>query len=141
MQVLVIVKFIITKQNWEKYSMSVMEIESMMILKTQVGFWEVSHDVGGRLGPYIGKGEPDLRNLRLRSVVMGEDDILFVVSDGIHDNLDPIFMGKTPKEVGMEGDSWEAIRSSETAKKARDDYAMQVLQALITRRVKDYIIG
>lgn len=66
---------------------------------------------------------------------MNEDDILFAVSDGVHDNLDPIFMGKTPKDLGLEGESWEKLRSTEEAKKARENFSMQLLHVLISRRV------
>ncbi len=44
---------------------------------------------GGRIGPWIGQGAPDLRNLKLYFYGCEQDDICFVCSDGIHDNFDP----------------------------------------------------
>jgi serine/threonine protein phosphatase PrpC len=46
-------------------------------------------DPGGRLGPFLNEGTPDLRNLDLYFQPCNEGDIIFLVSDGVHDNLDP----------------------------------------------------
>jgi len=57
-------------------------------------------DPGGRLGPMIGDtGEPDLRNLFINSFFCSEGDIILVVSDGIHDNLDPYLTEKNPNDI------------------------------------------
>lgn len=50
-----------------------------------------ARDPGGRLGPYLEGGAPDLRNLKVYSKLCNPGDILFVVSDGIHDNLGKLF--------------------------------------------------
>ncbi len=34
-------------------------------------------------------GQPDLRNLVLYYQPLAENDLVFAVSDGVHDNLDP----------------------------------------------------
>jgi hypothetical protein len=57
-----------------------------------------ARDCGGRLGPYI-DGGPDLRNFRAYSQPCTEGDILIICSDGVHDNLDPEQMGKTPRDL------------------------------------------
>lgn len=54
-------------------------------------------DPGGRLGPYLGQGAPDLRNLRLYFSACEQHDMVMIVSDGVHDNFDPQTLGKTPR--------------------------------------------
>lgn len=50
---------------------------------------------GGRLGPMKGeKGEPDLKNLNAGHYICDDGDFIIAVSDGIHDNLDPMYAGK-----------------------------------------------
>lgn len=44
-------------------------------------------DPGGRLGPHLGDGSADLRNLSIYCIECEEGDILSLVSDGVHDNL------------------------------------------------------
>jgi len=46
--------------------------------------------------------------LRLYCYLVDEGDIITVVSDGVHDNLDPKLLGRTPKEVGLDIE-WDAI--------------------------------
>mmetsp|Transcript_25870 Transcript_25870/g.36385 ORF Transcript_25870/g.36385 Transcript_25870/m.36385 type:complete len:506 (+) Transcript_25870:477-1994(+) len=65
-------------------------------------------DPGGRLGPYVGEGLPDLRNISLRYRLCEEGDIILLLSDGVHDNLDPQTLGKTPGEINSE---WNSIPS------------------------------
>ena len=60
-------------------------------------------DPGGRLG---GNGIPDLRNLELFCYPCKEGDIILVCSDGVFDNLDPKPQGITPRELGINYDSW-----------------------------------
>lgn len=65
-------------------------------------------DPGGRLGPYIGpKGGPDLRNLGLFMLPCEDKSLLFVLTDGIHDNLDPEHLGLSPRDVDLDQDSWD----------------------------------
>lgn len=44
-------------------------------------------DCGGRLGPYVGKGQPDTRNLGCYFSPCKPGDVILIVSDGVHDNL------------------------------------------------------
>lgn len=46
-------------------------------------------DTGGRLGPYVDGGQPDLRNLKSFFWPLKTGDMFFVVSDGVYDNMDP----------------------------------------------------
>jgi len=70
-----------------------------------------ARDPGGRIGPYVKDGEPDLRNLSLVSIGLEEDDIILAVSDGVHDNLDPQTLGKTPKECTdkLDDNDWKDV--------------------------------
>ncbi len=52
-------------------------------------------DPGGRLGPTLEAGAPDLRNLALFSWLCDEHDIIVLVSDGVHDNLGNIYLRYT----------------------------------------------
>lgn len=63
-------------------------------------------DPGGRLGPYVMHGGPDLRNLRLYFCPCEADDIVLIMSDGVHDNLDPQTLGKLPNEINEPNASW-----------------------------------
>jgi len=60
-------------------------------------------DCGGRLGPFLDGNLPDLRNLSLRHVTCRRDDLLILVSDGVHDNLDPYQMGLAPCDPSVGG--------------------------------------
>eukprot|EP01126_Amoeba_proteus_P006873 TRINITY_DN12429_c0_g1_i2.p1 TRINITY_DN12429_c0_g1~~TRINITY_DN12429_c0_g1_i2.p1 ORF type:complete len:295 (+),score=81.92 TRINITY_DN12429_c0_g1_i2:103-987(+) len=57
-------------------------------------------DCGGRIGPYVGNGEPDLRNLTYHFVPLYEGDLVCIVTDGIYDNLDPSHLGHLPRQYG-----------------------------------------
>jgi hypothetical protein len=64
-------------------------------------------DPGGRLGPYVGKGDPDLRNMALYFVPCYEEDVVMLMSDGVHDNLDPQLLGFSPSHINLgNSDSW-----------------------------------
>ncbi|ELR13488.1 protein phosphatase 2c-related protein [Acanthamoeba castellanii str. Neff] len=66
-------------------------------------------DPGGRLGPTVGRGgDADLRNLGLYMAPCEEDSLLLVVSDGVHDNLDPEHLGLSPNDVGVDQDKWDS---------------------------------
>lgn len=58
-------------------------------------------DCGGRLGPHLEGGQPDLRNFSIFFTTCEVDDILMVMSDGVHDNLDPQTLGKTPFDLNI----------------------------------------
>jgi hypothetical protein len=64
---------------------------------------EDAKDPGGRIGPYLGEGDPDLRNLAFGASEVADGDILIAVSDGVHDNLDPPTLGMVPSSLGFEG--------------------------------------
>ncbi|GAM21594.1 hypothetical protein SAMD00019534_047690 [Acytostelium subglobosum LB1] len=66
-----------------------------------------ARDPGGRLGPYIGEGQPDLRNLAVFHKFCDQDDVILLLSDGVHDNLDPQQLGLSPRDLGVDCDSWD----------------------------------
>jgi len=64
-----------------------------------------ARDSGGRLGPAFDfetddvRELADLRNLTLFSMPCDDGDVLILVTDGVHDNLDPQHLGKLPKDM------------------------------------------
>jgi len=65
-------------------------------------------DPGGRLGlvqveqPDV----PDLRNMQIINFYLEEDDMIFLFSDGVHDNFDPVVLGQ-----------WESQKINEQGQK------------------------
>jgi len=68
-------------------------------------------DCGGRLGAYSRDGLPDLRNLFVTNYTVFEGDMLILVSDGVHDNLDPQLIGKSPLKIdsSVGATSWDDL--------------------------------
>uniref|UniRef100_A0A6B2L4G0 PPM-type phosphatase domain-containing protein n=1 Tax=Arcella intermedia TaxID=1963864 RepID=A0A6B2L4G0_9EUKA len=56
-------------------------------------------DPGGRIGPFINNSCPDLRNFFLYMCPCLEEDFIFVVSNGVADNLDPEILGLCPEDL------------------------------------------
>eukprot|EP01116_Phalansterium_solitarium_P000643 TRINITY_DN10485_c0_g1_i1.p1 TRINITY_DN10485_c0_g1~~TRINITY_DN10485_c0_g1_i1.p1 ORF type:complete len:913 (+),score=258.32 TRINITY_DN10485_c0_g1_i1:60-2798(+) len=72
-----------------------------------------ARDPGGRIGPMLDGGEPDLRNFNLYFYLCDENDVIVLVSDGVHDNFDPRLLGRTPRELGMSNDDdWEQYKDT-----------------------------
>eukprot|EP01127_Copromyxa_protea_P015762 TRINITY_DN4588_c2_g1_i1.p1 TRINITY_DN4588_c2_g1~~TRINITY_DN4588_c2_g1_i1.p1 ORF type:complete len:813 (-),score=153.79 TRINITY_DN4588_c2_g1_i1:360-2681(-) len=61
-----------------------------------------ARDPGGRLGPQLQGGHPDLRNFNCWFKPMQEGDFVLVCSDGVHDNLDPSTLGLEPQDLGID---------------------------------------
>jgi len=102
-------------------------------------------DCGGRLGPYTEKGEPDLRNLDLNCAICEEGDIIILVSDGVHDNLDPQQIGIPPyKLLGAEALSigpetkWADL-DGETATRVKNELRCTILEKVVTGRLETFI--
>lgn len=70
-----------------------------------------ARDPGGRIGPYLDKGAPDLRNLGAYWYPCEKGDIVIVVTDGVYDNFDPQHLGKSPQELKVPGgyQTWQEI--------------------------------
>lgn len=73
-----------TKQNHVKFANS--ECRSDITTGNRQNIHSVN-DPGGRIGPQLPNGAPDLGNLRLYSVSCDEGDYILLMSDGVHDNL------------------------------------------------------
>jgi len=87
-------------------------------------------DCGGRIGPQLDGGKPDLRNLTILFQPCSENDMFLIVSDGIHDNLDPQYLGKSPTEINLTKEKWEDIDPVE-AEEARDSYRQNFVTKFI----------
>jgi len=70
-------------------------------------------DPGGRLGSYHDDGAPDLRNLQCYYAEVEDGDLVWIVSDGIHDNWNPIHLGAPVKRFRPSDSSWDDVPSSE----------------------------
>ncbi|KYQ92378.1 protein phosphatase 2C-related protein [Tieghemostelium lacteum] len=98
------------------------------ITKNNRGNADDPKDPGGRLGPYVANGQPDLRNLCLHFLPCNENDIIFLVSDGAHDNFDPQTMGLLPKDLSISGyENWSDIESLK-AQDAKAKYTSSFLK-------------
>ncbi|KAM9964979.1 hypothetical protein ACTFIW_004776 [Dictyostelium discoideum] len=90
-------------------------------------------DCGGRLGPHLEQGKPDLRNLNIFCASVYDEDIIMIVSDGVHDNLDPKHLGKTPndmsKEFNLNGEKWTDVDFSK-ALVAKNAFTASLLETL-----------
>jgi len=87
-------------------------------------------DPGGRLGPYVGHGWPDLRNLRLYFCPCEPDDIVMIMSDGVHDNLDPQTLGKVPADLQLPNKAWEEL-THDSLLKVKAEYMKGLLRDII----------
>lgn len=61
-------------------------------------------DPGGRIGFTSEEKIPDLRNLCCFDIPLEDEDVVCLVSDGIHDNLDPDTLGLSPLQIDAEGE-------------------------------------
>jgi len=87
-----------------------------------------ARDCGGRIGPYVGEGQPDLRNASIYWTICEEDDMLIVVSDGVHDNFDPQVLGKTPNQLESKCPSeWEKITDYSVAEQLKTNHMISML--------------
>jgi len=84
-------------------------------------------DPGGRLGPYLDEGKPDLANLEMYYAEIEEGDIISVCSDGVWDNYDPEMLGIEPKELCLEQDKWEDV-PFKTAVQEKDHFLGQLMR-------------
>ncbi|GAM17930.1 hypothetical protein SAMD00019534_011050 [Acytostelium subglobosum LB1] len=91
-------------------------------------------DCGGRLGPHLDEGKPDLRNLNVFCASVNQGDIILLVTDGVHDNLDPSHLGKTPadmsKEFNLSGAKWADVDLSK-AVQAKTAFTTNFLETML----------
>jgi hypothetical protein len=80
-----------------------------------------STDCGGRLGPQLPGGKPDLRNLCVVASEVHAGDLLMVMTDGVADNLDPEYLCRKPFDVGLSAEVWSVV-PRESALRARVNF-------------------
>eukprot|EP01105_Mastigella_eilhardi_P021063 TRINITY_DN5069_c0_g1_i1.p1 TRINITY_DN5069_c0_g1~~TRINITY_DN5069_c0_g1_i1.p1 ORF type:complete len:484 (+),score=134.25 TRINITY_DN5069_c0_g1_i1:28-1452(+) len=91
-------------------------------------------DPGGRLGPYVGDGLPDLRNLQLYFQPCQEGDIVLLTTDGMYDNLDPAMLGRTPDSLGLDNKaSWNDI-DGDLVCEAKNKFRLKKLKDLMKKK-------
>ena len=90
------------------------------------------NDCGGRLGPYTSKGAPDMRNFNVSYCSVRTDDIVILVSDGVHDNLDPQYLGISPRTLRINSDSWDSVEAN-VANRAKRLFREQKLLEVIKK--------
>jgi len=107
----------IDSKEWVFVCVSVGDCKAFYYSKKKKSFVDITvgnrmnltdaRDCGGRLGPADAEGiNPDLRNLMSYYALLDEEDIVVVVSDGVHDNLDPQLRGLEPSEFGIDAGDW-----------------------------------
>jgi len=69
----------------------------------------LAFDVGGRLGPYLGDGKPDLRNLEFFDILCNSGDYIICLTDGVYSNFDPEYQGILPDFFGLPDKTWDVI--------------------------------
>ena len=88
-------------------------------------------DCGGRLGPHNEGNLPDLRNLELGFYGCNAGDCIMIVSDGVHDNLDPAHLGFLPRDLGIEADEWDTVPDFEVSEDVKNEYRIKLLEKII----------
>eukprot|EP01113_Clastostelium_recurvatum_P046662 TRINITY_DN820_c0_g1_i2.p1 TRINITY_DN820_c0_g1~~TRINITY_DN820_c0_g1_i2.p1 ORF type:complete len:956 (+),score=243.32 TRINITY_DN820_c0_g1_i2:188-3055(+) len=91
-------------------------------------------DCGGRLGPQIEGQGPDLRNFQIFvDVSLQENDMIILMSDGVHDNLDPMMIGVNPQTLNQPFVDWlDFVESAGVAaEKVKDSYRIRKLGELL----------
>ncbi|KAH3757888.1 cyclophilin B [Pelomyxa schiedti] len=93
-------------------------------------------DPGGRIGPFLGGGAPDLRNLCLYHTPCNKNDIIVLVSDGVHDNLEAPALAVDPGTLVPEfvDKSWDEATAlnPEKASRAREEFMTKKLAELVS---------
>ena len=90
---------------------------SKKVVEITAGCQDNRDDPGGAIGAVdISQIQPDLRNLRLFSQPCSDRDIIFMVSDGVHDNFNPKYLGIRPSELKLNCKDWANVKESDCSK-------------------------
>jgi serine/threonine protein phosphatase PrpC len=101
---------------------------------------------GGHLGPKSGPNEamlqPDLGNFTIHLTPCSKGDMFVLVSDGVHDNLDPESLNIDPQAVGLDYAGWPEVPLDERTR-ARDIYRADLVAQHIdnTRSPSDIAVN
>jgi len=119
--------------HWNSRTGVVNEVVGTESVKAKPVTMRDARDPGGRIGPWTEEGGPDIRNIELFGLECQDHDIIILVSDGIHDNLDPKFVGKTPEDLGLKstGKSWDTVEDSAQAIKASQQWSLELINKII----------
>lgn len=104
----------------------------------------MSHDAsdpGGRIGPVKEDMSPDLRNLQLHSFFCEPDDIIVILSDGVHDNLDPQLLAIQPEDIDPDcvGLDWSQI-APEVAHELKRQYMPKLMKQIVLSHIANNIL-
>jgi len=90
-------------------------------------------DPGGRIGPYLEGGLPDLRNLDVIFSEIEDGDIIIILSDGVHDNVDAQWCGKLPSDaqINAQDNNWNNVTNDEETCQMRNQWTKKFLTSLI----------
>merc|ERR1712137_100269 len=88
-------------------------------------------DCGGRLGPVMPDGGPDLRNLGTFNCKCQEGDMILVVSDGVHDNLHPEMLNISPRDLKLDFNDWAAAGEVVDVEEIASNFRVRFLADLI----------
>ena len=91
-------------------------------------------DCGGRLGPTMAGLAPDLRNLSIYFSRVDLGDVVVLCSDGVHDNLDPLHMGLSPSDLGLNCETWDAIQDEEEAEEFKCKWRERFFQGILLNK-------
>ncbi|KAH3767128.1 cyclophilin B [Pelomyxa schiedti] len=94
-------------------------------------------DPGGRLGPYLESGSPDLRNLSFFYTTFDKGDLLICMSDGVHDNIDPASLGIEPSALctTLGPTTWDTLAST------NPQMFTQLREQFMTRKLCELVCG
>lgn len=92
-------------------------------------------DAGGAIGPVHGT-EPELQNLTCSLTFASEGDIVFLTTDGISDNFDPVVtkVAVPRKENGDESPTNETVIKPEMEPSERHIYGMKEMERIINEQ-------
>jgi len=94
-------------------------------------------DPGGRLGPFIDDTQPDLRNMRLFYSDCCHNDLILFLSDGVHCNLTPEFLGVGP---GVLCDQFHQMTWDE-AIQANKKLALELRETFMASKLEEIIFA
>lgn len=96
-------------------------------------------DPGGRIGPYLANGRPDFRNLRICYRRCEKGDLIILATDGVHDNLDPQTLGESPRDWGLQYDSWDDANEKDPkgTQAAKSQFMLDRLKKVISQQQQE----
>ena len=129
-------------ERWYFISVSVGDCKAFLYSRTSRQVTDITQgnrlnlsdpcDPGGRIGLSDANALPDLRNLSLYSTPCVEGDIIVLLTDGIHDNFDPEFLGLPPSDFDMPVDSWSLV-DQEIGQFTKQSFMEKIIAATINK--------